>query len=121
MSKLSFARMIAMPALLAVSAFAADVTGKWTGKMETPNGTRDSVITLKQDGEALTGSMAGRNGDTPITEGSVKGDDVAFTVVRNFGGEERKMVYKGKVAGAEMKLKFTMMDMEREITYKKAE
>ena len=108
-----------MSAALAASAFASDVTGKWVGKMETPNGTRDSVINLKQDGEKLTGSMPGRNGETPIADGSVKGDDVAFTVVRNFGGEERKINYKGKVAGSEMKLKFEMMGQDREITYKK--
>jgi hypothetical protein len=121
MSKLSFARTIAMAALLAVSAFAADVTGKWTGKMETPNGTRDSVINLKQDGETLTGTMPGRNGEAKISDGTIKGDDVAFSVVRNFGGEERKINYAGKVAGGEMKLKFKMMDEDREITYKKAE
>ncbi len=105
--------------MLAVTALAAGVTGKWVGKMETPNGTRDSIINLKQDGEKLTGSMPGRNGEAPISEGSVKGDDVAFTVVRNFGGEERKINYKGKVAGGEMKLKFEMMGQDREITYKK--
>lgn len=115
----SFARALAMSALLAVSAFAADVTGKWVGKMETPNGTRDSVLNLKQDGEKLTGTMPGRNGEAAISDGSIKGDDVAFTVVRNFGGEERKINYKGKVADGEMKLKFEMMGQDREITYKK--
>lgn len=114
-------RVLSLSAVLAVSAFAADVTGKWTAKMETPNGTRDMTLNLKQDGEALTGTMPGRNGETPISDGTVKGDDVAFTVTRQFQGETRKMNYKGKVAGAEMKLKFELMGQERELTYKKAE
>lgn len=116
---ISFTRVFAMSAVLAASAFAADVTGKWVGKMETPNGSRDVVFNLKQDGEALTGSTTGRQGDTPISEGAVKGDDVAFAVVRSFNGQEFKINYKGKVEGSALKLKFTMMDQEREIELKK--
>jgi opacity protein-like surface antigen len=116
---MSFVRVLALSAVLAVSAFAADVTGKWVGKMETPNGSRDVIFNLKQDGEKLTGSTTGRGGDTPISDGSVKGDDVAFTVVRSFNGQEFKTNYKGTVAGSDLKLKFTMMEQDREITLKK--
>jgi opacity protein-like surface antigen len=104
---------------LTTAAFAADVTGKWTGKMETPNGSRDVVFDLKQDGEKLTGSTTGRGGDVQISDGSVKGDAVAFTVVRTFNGNEMKTAYTGKVAGSTLKLKFTMMDQDRELTLTK--
>lgn len=121
MNILTLARVFSLSAVLAVAALAADVTGKWTAKMETPNGTRDMTLNLKQEGEALTGSMPWRNGDTPISDGSVKGDDVAFSVTRKFQGEERKTNYKGKVAGDELKLKFEMMGQERELVFKKAQ
>jgi hypothetical protein len=108
-----------MSAVLAATAFAADVTGKWVGKMETPNGSRDVAFNLKQDGDKLTGTTTGRGGETPISDGSIKGDDLAFTVVRNFNGQEFKINYKGKVAGSDLKLKFNMMEQERELDLKK--
>jgi hypothetical protein len=111
----SIARVLAMSALLAVGALAADVTGKWVGKIETPNGSRDVTYTLKQDGDKLTGSVPGRNGETPISEGTVKGDDVTFTVVRG----ERKTTYTGKVMGSELKLKYQQQGQDRELTLKK--
>ena len=114
-----FARVLTMSAVLAASAFAADVTGKWVGKMETPNGSRDVVFNLKQDGEKLTGSTTGRNGETPIADGSVKGDNVAFSVTRKFQDQEVKTDYKGSVAGASLKLKFEMMGEARELDLKK--
>ncbi len=115
----SFARVFAMSAMLAVTAWAADVTGKWVGKIETPNGSRDVTFNLKQDGEKLTGTTSGRQGEVPISDGSVKGDDVAFSVVRNFNGQEFKIDYKGKVEAKNLKLKFTMMDQERELSLAK--
>jgi hypothetical protein len=61
---------------LAASMYAADITGKWTGKMETPNGSRDVNMAFKADGAALTGSVSGRNGDTPIENGKIDGDSI---------------------------------------------
>ena len=85
---------------------AADISGKWTAQVPGRDGqTRETTITLKQDGEKLTGTTSGMNGDMPISDGTVKGDDVAFTVVANFNGNEVKMLYKGKI-GAEG-IKFT--------------
>lgn len=116
---ISFARVFAMSALLAASAWAADATGKWVGKVETPNGSRDVTFNLKQDGDKLTGSTTGRQGEVPISDGTVKGEDVAFTVVRNFNGNEFKINYKGKVDAKNLKLKYTMMDQERELNLTK--
>ena len=116
---ISLTRVLAITAALAACAFAADATGKWVGKMETPGGSRDVVFNLKQDGEKLTGTTSGRGGDTPISDGTAKGDDLAFTVVRNFNGNEFKINYKGKLEGDNLKLKFTMMDMDRELALKK--
>jgi hypothetical protein len=88
-----------------MSASAATIDGKWTSEMTTPNGqTRTSTFTFKAEGEKLTGTVSGRQGDTPITEGKISGDEISFVVVRNFGGEERKMQYKGKVSGDEIKM-----------------
>jgi opacity protein-like surface antigen len=101
---------LSMLAVLLVLAFtslsAADVDGKWTAQMAGRDGqTREQTFTFKADGEKLTGTISGMMGgaDTEIKDGTVKGDDIAFAVVRSFQGQEMKILYKGKVSGAEIK------------------
>ena len=85
-------------------AHAADITGKWTAQVPGRDGqTRETTFNFKVDGEKLTGTTTGMNGDVPITDGSIKGDTVAFNVVANFNGTDVKIVYKGTVAGDEIK------------------
>ena len=110
-------------AILAVAVQAADVTGKWTGQVPTRDGgTRESTFNFKQDGEKLTGTMTGPQGDIELKDGAVKGDDVSFNVALSFGGNDVKLIYKGKVAGEE--IKFTRMregtDQKQEFTVKRA-
>ena len=105
---------------LAASMYAADITGKWTGKMETPNGSRDVNMAFKADGAALTGSVSGRNGDTPIENGKIDGDTITFTVTRKFNDMEMKTNYTGKVAGDSIKLNYKMRDNDVELTLKRA-
>ena len=62
------------------------------------------TLTLKQDGEKLTGKLSspGRDGgearETEISEGSVKGADVAFSVTREFNGNKITSNYTGKLS-----------------------
>ncbi|MCC6343264.1 MAG: hypothetical protein IT166_13750 [Bryobacterales bacterium] len=102
---------------LTFSAFAADVTGKWKTSFTTRNGDkRESIIDLKADGNKLTGKMESQRGSVDITDGKVDGDNVSFTVVRSFNGNEVKINYKGKVSGNEMKLTMEVNGNERETT-----
>jgi hypothetical protein len=80
------------------------------------------TINLKQDGSALTGTIGGPQGDTPIANGKVSGDDISFTVVRSMGGNEVKINYNGKVSGNEIKFVQTREGSERktEFTAKKS-
>lgn len=93
--------------LLAVTSFAADVTGKWTAEVQGRNGAMTTTFVFKVEGEKLTGTVSGRGGDTAISDGTVKGDDLSFNVTLNFNGNEMKMAYKGKVAGDEIKMSRT--------------
>ncbi len=94
--------------LLATVALAADITGKWKSESPGRDGTpMVTTYTFKVDGEKLTGTVSGRMGDTAISEGKLTGDEISFVVVREMGGEERKIQYKGKVAGDEIKLSIT--------------
>jgi hypothetical protein len=95
---------------MAIAAFAADVTGKWTAEVPGRGGnTMTTTFTFKVDGDKLTGTVSGgRGGDAEIKDGKVSGDSVSFNVVRTFGDNEIKMVYNGKVSGDEIKFTRTM-------------
>ena len=86
-------------------AWAADVNGKWTAQVPGRDGqTRELTFTFKAEGEKLTGSMSGQQGDSEITDGKISGDQISFTVKINIQGNERKFLYKGTVSGDEMKV-----------------
>jgi hypothetical protein len=79
---------------------AADATGNWTGTMATPNGDIPVSFTLVEEGATLTGSTAGPDGTaTPITDGKVDGDNVAFVVNLDLNGMPFTMSYTGVVKG----------------------
>lgn len=95
-------------ALLTV-AYAADVDGKWTAQVPGRQGnTQEVTFNFKAEGEKLTGTMSGRMGDTAISDGTIKGKDLSFNVVREFNGNTMKLVYKGVLAGDEIKFTRTM-------------
>lgn len=102
--------------LLAGAAPAADVSGKWRAEFTTPDGTaRTNTFTFQQDGEKLTGTVAGSQDETPIQNGAVKGDEISFAAERPFG----RFTYKGKVAGEEIKFQVSFNDNSFEITAKR--
>ena len=88
----------------ASAADAAAVAGKWTAQVPGRDGqTREVTFNFKTAGDKLTGTVSGRHGDTEITDGKVKGDEVSFDVTMTMQGNSMKMTYKGKVAGDEIK------------------
>jgi hypothetical protein len=87
---------------LSASASAADkasAAGKWKWSVERNGQTMETTLTLKQEGEKLTGTVTGRNNtETPIDEGKIKDGEVTFKVTREFNGQKFTMAYKGKVS-----------------------
>src|SRR4051794_24608644 len=94
-------RVLLATALAAFSLWAADVSGKWTAEMQGPSGnTRTVTLNLKADGSKLTGTVnGGRGGDAEISDGKVDGNDLSFSVVREFNGNKMTSSYNGKVDG----------------------
>ena len=106
--------------MMTVVAFAASIDGKWTGEMQTPNGTRPVTFTFTADGTTLNGSTTGRSGEVKITNGKIDGDNVSFDVVREMNGNTMTTHYTGTVSGGELKLKVQMADREpRDLVLKK--
>ncbi len=97
--------LVSLVCTLTPVASAAEIDGKWKAEYTGRDGeTRTTTFSFKADGEKLTGTVSGRQGDTAISEGKISGDEISFAVVRTFQGEERKIQYKGKIAGDEIKM-----------------
>lgn len=93
-----------------VTALAADITGKWTGTVETPRGTQQLSFSFKVDGSTLTGKITTPRGDSDITDGKIDGDTVTFNQVVNFNGNDMKIAYKGTISGDSIKFTRTVGD-----------
>jgi hypothetical protein len=87
--------------LSAVSAFAADVAGDWTLNIDSPQGPVEATLTLKQDGEKLTGTLSSQMGDTPIT-GTIKENDISLKMSIDANGQSMSIAYTAKVADKKM-------------------
>ncbi len=96
---------LGLMALTCWLAAAADIDGKWTAETEGRNGPVTQALTLKADGNTLTGSMqGGRGGAVDISDGTINGSDVSFNIVREFNGNKITQQYKGTLSGGELKL-----------------
>ena len=87
---------------LSVSAQAPNVTGKWIFDVQTDAGSGTPTITLKQDGEKLTGHYSGQLGENDIT-GTIQGNKITFGFSGDFGGQAAKVTYTGTVEKDTMK------------------
>jgi hypothetical protein len=95
---------LALALIAATVAWAADVNGKWTAQVPGRQGNaQETTFTFKVEGDKLTGTMSGRQGDTPIADGKISGDEISFSVTRERQGATIKQLFKGKVAGDEIK------------------
>lgn len=92
-------------ALVVAAAFAlaaVNVTGDWDMTRKTPQGDRTSTITFTQTGENLTVKMPGRNGEEMTGTGTIKGNELEWTITRTGPQGEMKINYKAKVEGDKM-------------------
>jgi hypothetical protein len=88
---------------LALSAWAADISGQWTATFNTQVGEQHYTYTFKVDGEKLTGTAKNDNGTSDIQSGTVKGDDVTFVENLDYQGQKLVITYTGKISGDEIK------------------
>jgi hypothetical protein len=79
----------------------ASADGKWTWTYKTKDGKdAEAAIKLKQEGDKLTGAYVARDGtQTPLENGKITGNDLAFDVNREINGEKMLFKYTGKLEG----------------------
>ena len=79
----------------------ADVAGTWDLSVTSPNGTGNRLLTLRQDGEKLTGEIESSVGTGKVA-GSVKENTIAFTATVTMDTGTFEIAYSGKVDGDKM-------------------
>ena len=119
-------RVIALSAVMVLAGitlvWAANADGKWVAQVPGQGGqTREVTFNFKADGSKLTGTVSGRQGDNPISDGTIKGDDISFTQSFEVQGNSIKLTYTGKISGDEIKMtrKREGSDQQSEFTAKR--
>ena len=92
--KFSIAALLVCCVVVEFAAF-ADLTGKWKGVLKFGDNEIALTYTFKVDGEKLSGTIGSDQGDFPIADGKIKGNDFTFTL--DFNGE--KLPHTGKYYG----------------------
>jgi len=116
-SRLAFIALL----LVASVALAADISGTWTASFETQIGTQTYTYVFKVTGNTFAGTAKSNLGSGIITGGKINGDDVSFVETLDYQGQQLQIPYKGKIAGDEMKLTRSVMEMaEEQLTAKRA-
>lgn len=111
-------RLLAMLAVFAAAAVAADIAGTWKGTADGPQGPIERTFVFKVDGSTLTGETTSPMfGKSTIENGKVDGDNLSFTITVKFQDNDIKVNYKGKVTGNEMKLTAEIPDAGQTIEY----
>ena len=80
---------------------AIDVTGTWDLTVESQEGTTHPSITLKQEGERITGTYEGKIGGR--LEGTIKGNEINFSLNLKFQDASYTVTYTGTVTENTMK------------------
>ena len=82
----------------AVAPAAVSVAGAWAINVNSPQGALPGTLTLKQDGDTLSGEISTPFGTVPLT-GKIKGGDITFDYKVNMQGQELPINATGKIEG----------------------
>jgi hypothetical protein len=91
-------------AATASSSSTAMATGTWTLKVKSEEGTDQTVtMTLRQEGERVSGSLQGDFGPAQISGGSIDaGGNLRFTARVTVGGQTTEATFTAAIKGNEM-------------------
>jgi hypothetical protein len=104
MSQQVVVRIFKLFAVLMVSSMVAtgqgtktDVTGTWAFTIMSDQGAGEPTVTLKQDGEKLTGHYSSMLFGEAELKGTVKGQAIEFTVSADLGGMPVEFKFTGTI------------------------
>jgi hypothetical protein len=89
------------------SAMAADISGTWTGTIDTMIGQQKYTYTFQVAGDKITGTaemeMEGEKHKSDLKDIKLTGDELTFTETLEAMGNTITVTYKGKISGDEIK------------------
>ena len=102
MSRSRLAALAFVASIVGSAAFAQpvppSVAGDWDVTVQSPQGTTNVLVTLKQDGEKVDGLFKSPLGELPFT-GTLTGSDMKFTFSFPVDGQPLLITMTGKVDG----------------------
>ncbi len=79
------------------------IDGDYNVEIDTPMGKQTAKLTLKTDGNSLSGSVdSSMGGVAEFSGGTVNGDEIAWAMTINSPMGSIDLEYKGKVTGDEI-------------------
>jgi hypothetical protein len=104
---MTFKTACVLPALMtccALSAVAQGVSGTWRGPTTDPQGGSQTLtLLLRDNANAVTGTLTADGDPQPIVDGRLKGDSLSFAIVRTRGGGDTiRIVVAATVVGDRM-------------------
>ena len=101
---LSVALVLGLCGLARAADEKADPVGTWKCEYEIGDQHRTSTLTIKQDGDKLTGTMSWPDQkEEALKEVKLKGDTLTFSAVRKFMDNEIPIDYTLKIDGDKLK------------------
>ena len=116
---MNFRRAIAVFILAAASCLASDADGKWIGAIKTPNGPIPVSFDLTTDGNNVTGSTTGPQGEVKITNGKLEGSLLSFSLSFDVAGTKMTIRYKGIVQKDQINMSLSFGDEPTEFVVKR--
>lgn len=106
--------------LLAVAPAAAqDAVGEWDVEMDYQGRNITGKLTIKSDGDSLTGTWSGQRGESELSEVKIEDGKLTFVRVLDFGGQEVFLNFEGKVDGNALTGKFITDFGDMDVTGKR--
>lgn len=91
---------------------ARGVAGAWTLNINFGQGERAATLTLQQEGDRVTGSIAGVLGSGEISNASMSSsDELRFSVPLNLEGQTREATFNGTLSGNEIRGTVTVVGL----------
>ncbi|HEX6046013.1 MAG TPA: amidohydrolase family protein [Pyrinomonadaceae bacterium] len=86
-----------------------NVTGAWALNVKLGPDEKTGSLTLQQEGERVTGSIAGSLGAGEISNASMTGDEVRFTIPLQLEGQTKEATFTGTLSGNEIRGNVTVV------------
>ena len=97
-------------------------SGDWVGSLDTPGGAVPLAFTFVEDGAVLTGTSTGPDGaTTALTNGTIDGNNIAFDLDIDMGGQAMTLAYSGEVTGDQIAMTIDFMGMSLPVQLTRAE